>query len=409
MDGGIERIVIVGGGQAGGWAAQTLRAENFEGEIVLIGDEPHRPYERPPLSKAVLAGEASAESTFLHKPEAFDALKIDWRPGSPAIAIDPARKEVRLAQGDAIGYDKLILCTGGRARRLPIPGMDLAGVFTLRNLADAKALGAALMRGQRLLVIGGGWIGLEVAATAQQKGLAVCIVEAMQRLCERTVPPELSDYLWQLHASHGTVIELGASVARLARSAAGDLRATLGDGREIDCDVVLVAAGLIANDELARDAGLHCENGGGVIVDAQCRSSDSDIYAAGDVAVWHCAHAGRRMRLESWQNAQEQGIAAARSVLGIAVSHQPLPWFWSDQFGVNLQIFGMPTPAHRMVARGDRRSDSFVMFFLEGEHVVAALGANAARDLRFARRLIERRTRVDPLQLADLAVPLARL
>lgn len=403
-----KTIAIVGAGQAGGWAAQTLRSEGFGGRIVLIGDEAHRPYERPPLSKSVLAGEALPETTSLQKPEAFDALNVDWRPGVSATRIDSAAKRLHLSGGDVVGYDKLILCTGGRARRLGIPGSELPGVFTLRNLDDAAALGAALVPGGRLLVIGGGWIGLEVASTARRKGLEVTVVEAMQRLCERTVPSEISGYLLRLHASHGVHVELGMGIERLAQDADGNgLIATLADGRTLTCDVVLAGIGLIANDELAREAGLQCE--GGIVVDSQCRSSDPDILAAGDVAVWHCERAGRRMRLESWQNAQEQGIAAARSALGIAVDHQPLPWFWSDQYGINLQIFGMPAPGHRAVVRGDMESDSFVVFFLDGGKVAAALGPNAARDLRFARRLIERGTEVTPEQLADLQVPLSRL
>ncbi|MEJ8823582.1 FAD-dependent oxidoreductase [Variovorax humicola] len=401
-----ETIVIVGAGQAGGWAAQTLRSEGFRGSIILVGSEPHRPYERPPLSKAVLSGDAHADTTSLVKPEAFDLLNIDWRPNVSATAIDRSAKQLLLMHGAPVHYDKLILCSGGRARRLNIPGADLPGVHTLRSIEDAAALGAALRPGRRLLVVGGGWIGLEVAATARKKGMDVTVVEAMGRLCERTVPPGMSDYLLDLHTSHGVDVVLGAGVNQLARNAQDGLTATLGDGREIDCDAVLVGVGLVANDELAREAGLECD--GGVLVDAQCRSSDPDILAAGDVAAWHCEWAGRRMRLESWQNAQEQGIAAARTALGIAVNHQPLPWFWSDQYDVNLQIFGMPALSHQMVVRGDRNSKSFVMFFLDEGKVVAALGPNAAKDLRFARRLIERRTSVDPDRLADTAVPLAK-
>ena len=402
-----ETIAIVGAGQAGGWAAQTLRSEGFEGSIVLVGDEPHRPYERPPLSKAVLSGEAHPDTTRLVKPEAFEQLDIDWRPEVSATRIDRSARLLHLTQGDPVRYDKLILCNGGRARRLNVPGADLPGVFTLRSIEDAMALGAALSASKRLLVVGGGWIGLEVAATARKKGLEVTLVEAMGRLCERTVPPEISDYLLRLHRSHGVEIVLGAGVDRFARTAEGGLSATLGDGRRIACDAVLVGIGLVANDELARKAGLACE--GGVLVDSQCRSSDADILAAGDVAAWHCEWAGRRMRLESWQNAQEQGIAAARAALGMAVNHQPLPWFWSDQYDVNLQIFGMPAPSHRVVMRGDPQTHSFVVFFLDEDKVVAALGPNAAKDLRFARRLIERRSSVDPQRLADTEVPLAKL
>lgn len=398
-------IVIVGAGQAGGWAAQTLRSEGFKGRVVLIGDEPHRPYERPPLSKAVLAGEASADSTALMKPEVFDQLGIDWRASATVSTIDRAAKQVHLAGGKPIAYDKLILCTGGRARRLPMPGADLPGVFTLRNLVDARSLGAALLPGKHLLVVGGGWIGLEVAATARKKGMDVTVVEAATRLCERTVPPEISDYLLQLHTSHGVQVFLGTGIESFAPSLQG-MTALLGNGRQLDCSAALVGVGMVPNDELARAAGLVCD--GGVLVDAQCRSSDPDILAAGDVASWHCQWAGRRMRLESWQNAQEQGIAAGRSALGMEVNHQPLPWFWSDQYDVNLQIFGMPNAGHSRVVRGDPASNSFVMLFLDGDKVMAALGPNAAKDLRFARRLIERGTSVDPARLADTQVPLAK-
>lgn len=400
-------IIIVGAGQAGGWAAQTLRKEGFDGKVVLIGEESHYPYERPPLSKAVLSGEALAESTHLIKTDAFEKLELDWRPNVRVTSIDRAGKQVLLSTGEQIGYDKLILCNGGRARPMQIPGADLPGLFTLRSIDDAHALSKELCAGKSITVVGGGWIGLEVAATAREKGVKVTVVEAMARLCERTVPPEISEYLANLHARHGTEVLLGEGVTRFARNAEGTLTVTLRNGREIVCDAVVIGIGLIPNDELARDAGLECD--GGVVVDAQCRTSDENILAAGDVASWHCRWAGRRKRLESWQNAQEQGIAAARSALGLDVNHQPLPWFWSDQYGTNLQIYGMPDAKHRVVVRGDAQSDSFVLFYLEGNQVRAALGPNAARDLRFARRLIESHKVINPELLADTHVALSKL
>jgi 3-phenylpropionate/trans-cinnamate dioxygenase ferredoxin reductase subunit len=399
-------IIIVGSGQAGGWAAQTLRKEGYDGRIVLVGDEPHYPYERPPLSKKVLSGEAAAESTHLIKPDAFDKLGLDWRPNVRVTSIDRAGKQILLSTGEAIGYDKLILCNGGRARPMEVPGADLPGLYTLRSIDDAQALGRKLVPGNKIVVVGGGWIGLEVAATARRKGVDVTVVEAMARLCERTVPPEISNYLSRLHAKHGTEVILGASVKRFERNAEG-LAVILADGRELGCDAVVIGIGMIPNDELARDAGLECD--GGIVVDAACHTSDPAILAAGDVASWHCHWAGRRKRLESWQNAQEQGIAAARSALGIDVNHQPLPWFWSDQYDTNLQIYGMPDPSDRVVVRGDCQSDSFVLFYLDGDRIRAALGPNAARDLRLARRLIEQRKSVDPELLADTRVALAKL
>lgn len=400
-------IVIIGAGQAGGWAAQTLRKEGFTGQVVLIGDEAHPPHERPPLSKAVLAGEAAPESTRLLKTEAFEALALDWRPATRVSRIDCAAKRLQLVDGTNIAYDKLILCTGGRARTLNVPGADAAAVYTLRTIDDAMALAPVLEPGRSVVVVGGGWIGLEVAATARKKGADVVVVEAQSRLCERTVPSEISEHLLALHRSQGTRVILGANIAALGARTNGRSQVTLADGTTLECDAIVAGIGMMANDELARDAGLECD--GGVVVDSRCRTSDPDILAAGDVAVTPNPWAGRRLRLESWQNAQEQGIAAARAALGLEVDYRPLPWFWSDQYGMNLQIYGVPAASHRVVLRGTPGADSFVLFYLDGNVVNAALGPNAARDLRFARRLIEQRKPVDPQRLADVGVPMSKL
>ncbi|AQV95806.1 pyridine nucleotide-disulfide oxidoreductase [Cupriavidus necator] len=400
-------IVIIGAGQAGGWAARTLRNEGFDGRVVLIGDEAHPPYERPPLSKAVLAGEAAPESVHLLDAATLASLSIEWLGSSRVTRLNRAARHVRLGDGNTIAYDKLIVCTGGRARMLDVPGADLPGVHTLRTIDDAQRLGPALRPGARVAVVGGGWIGLEVAATARKRGAEVTVIEAMRRLCERSIPAALSAHLLELHAARGTEVLLETGVASISAIASGGLRVVLANGREIGCDAAVVGIGLVPNDELARAAGLDCD--GGVLVDAQCRTSDPDIFAAGDVAVVRNGWAGRRMRLESWQNAQEQGIAAAKSALGREVHYDPLPWFWSDQHGTNLQIYGVPQPSQQVVARGDPASGSFVFFYLEGECVMAALGGNAARELRFARRLIENRTPVRPQDLADPGISLAKL
>lgn len=402
-----DTIVIVGAGQAGGWAAQTLRKEGFTGRLVLIGDELHPPHERPPLSKAVLAGKAEPHSLWLQKPDAFAALALDWRPGTKVVGLDRQAKRVTLADGQSLAYDKLILCSGGRARRLPIPGADAPGVHTLRTVDDALALAPKLQPGRAVVVIGGGWIGLEVAATARQKGADVTVVEAQRRLCERTVPAEVSAHLLALHQRHGTQVLLGCGVERIVRQDDGRLRLTLSDGSEREADAIVVGIGLVPNDDLARDAGRACD--GGVLVDAACRSADPDILAAGDVAVAENPWAGRRLRLESWQNAQAQGIAAARSALGLPVDDAPLPWFWSDQYGMNLQIYGMAKAGQQVVVRGAPGSDSFVLFYLEAGVVQAAIGPNAARDLRFARRLIEQQRPVDAQRLADTATAMSKL
>ncbi|MBP0623698.1 NAD(P)/FAD-dependent oxidoreductase [Cupriavidus consociatus] len=400
-------IVIIGAGQAGGWAARTLRDEGFDGRVVLIGDESHPPYERPPLSKAVLAGEVAPESVHLLDAAAMAAMSVEWLASARVVNLDRTAKQVMLADGRAIGYDKLILCTGGRARELDVPGAGLPGVHTLRTIDDARRLGPVLQRDAHVAVVGGGWIGLEVAATARQRGAEVTVIETMGRLCERSLPEAMSAHLHAMHAAKGVEVLLGAAVASFAPRTTGGLDVVLSDGRSITCDAAVVGIGLVPNDELARAAGLDCE--GGVLVDAQCRTTDPDIFAAGDVAVTPNSWAGRRLRLESWQNAQEQGIAAVRSALGRDVHYDPLPWFWSDQHGTNVQIYGVPSPTHEVVVRGDPAAGSFVFFYLEGERVMAALGGNAARELRFARRLIEKRTQVRAQDLADPGVSLAKL
>jgi 3-phenylpropionate/trans-cinnamate dioxygenase ferredoxin reductase component len=402
-----ETIVIVGAAQAGGWAAKTLRGEGFAGKIVLIGEEQHPPHERPPLSKAVLAGEAEPESTYLFKPDALDALALERRRGERVTAIDCAKQHVALGAGESIRYDTLILCTGGRARTLPVPGASRPGVYTLRTIEDSLAIGRAVGEGKRVAVVGGGWIGLEVAATARKRGASVTVIEAMKRLCERTVPSEISEYLVHLHRKNGTEVLLGVGLAGFARGSQANLSVELTDGRALEADLAVVGVGLTANDELAREAGLACEHG--ILVDEQCRTSNPHIYAAGDVAVAPNRWIGRRIRLESWQNAQDHGIAAAKAALGREVLYNPLPWFWSDQYDMNLQIYGLPAPSQRAVVRGDMTSGSFVVFYLEGDRVKAAVAVNAARDLRFARRLIEQAKSVRDADLANLGVPLAKL
>ena len=404
-EGAGPRIVIVGAGQAGGWAAATLRKEGHTGTIVLIGDEPHPPYERPPLSKAVLLGTAPPESTHLFSVEAFEKLTLDWRPGVRVSAIDRAAHRLTLADGGSLGYDKLILCMGGRPRLLAIEGAGLPQVHVLRTLADAARLRAGLRPGGRVVVVGGGWIGLETAASARAQGMEAVVVEAGPRLCERSVPVEVSNLLQAVHRSHGVDVRLGAQVT--AFEAVGERAGVrLADGTLLVCDLIVVGVGLVPNDELAREAGLGCE--GGVCVDAACRSSDPDIYAAGDLAVMTNPRTGRATRLESWQNAQEQGIAAARAVLGRPVRYEPLPWFWSDQFDVNLQIYGVASPSHRVVLRREPGNTAGIWFFLQGDVIEAAIGVNAGRDLRHAKRLIESGKAVDAGRLADPNTAMAR-
>ncbi|MCD0505820.1 NAD(P)/FAD-dependent oxidoreductase [Bordetella petrii] len=310
----VGAIVIVGAGQAGGWAARTLRDAGYEGRVVLLGAEPHAPYERPPLSKAVLAGQAAPETTELFGAAALRELGVDFRPGAVARELRLREKTVVCADGPGVAYDKLLLCCGGRALVPALPGANLPGVHVLRTRDDALRLRQALGQGTRLAVVGGGWIGLEVAATARRMGCQVTVIEQAGRLCARSVMPGVSDALAELHRGHGVALRLGTGVAGIL-PAGPDLALALSDDTVMAADAVVLGVGLQPNDELARAAGLACE--GGVLVDEYCRTSAPDVYAAGDVAVMQVAAAGRRLRLESWQNAQDQGAAAARACSGL--------------------------------------------------------------------------------------------
>jgi 3-phenylpropionate/trans-cinnamate dioxygenase ferredoxin reductase subunit len=400
-------IVIAGGGQAGGWAAKTLRTEGYAGRIVLLGDEPHPPHERPPLSKAVLAGSSEPDVCHLFKPDALAELALECEPGERALAIDRAARTVLTDRNRRLHYDRLILAMGSRVRRLTVPGADLPGVFYLRTIADALALRERLTTNARLLVVGGGWIGLEAAATARKREATVTVLEAADRLCARAAPPELSEFLLRLHTGHGVEVRLGAGLASLRSAPGGGIVASLADGTELDADAVLIGVGIVPNVELARDAGLEVRNG--IVVDDQGRTSDPDIFAAGDVTDQPGARLGRRVRLESWQNAQDQAIVAAKAALGGDARHDPLPWFWSDQYEANIQILGLPERWPEAVRRGEPASANFSLFYLRDGAIEAVASVNAPRDLRAARRLIEQRKPVRAADLADPAVNLQKL
>ena len=398
-------IVIVGAGQAGGWAAKTLRAEGYAGRIVLIGAERHPSHERPPLSKAVLSGAAAPETTHLFKPDEHAALNLDFRAEVRVTRIDRAAKRVELAGGESVPYEKLILTTGGTARRLPVPGGDSPRVLYLRTIEDSLAIRAALGPGKKLVVIGGGWIGLEVAATARKLGASVIVVEGLDRLCARTVPPAISAFLRARHEREGVEIRLSAGVKAVEDR--GALVVRLADGSGLEADAVVAGIGLEPDVALGREAGLAVDNG--VVVDEQCRTSDPDVFAAGDCANTPLPCLGRRVRLESWANAQNQAIVAAKAALGQDARYDELPWFWSDQYDVNLQILGLPARWPEPVVRGDPASGSFSQFYLDDDRIVAIVAVNAPRDLRAAKKLVQTRKPVSAASLADPAVQLQRL
>ena len=399
-------FVIVGAGQAGGWTAKTLRDEGFEGGIVLLGDEAYPPYERPPLSKGVLLGDATPGSCALWPEGSFAEWDVELRLGVRAARIMRREHRLELEDGSSLGYDRLMLATGGRPRTLPVPGAELAGVHTLRAIPDTLAIRDGAAAGGTALVVGGGWIGLEAAAALTTLGMAVVVVEAAGQLCGRVLTPAMGAWMRELHAGHGIDIRLDTAVERFE----GDgrlMRAVLGDGAVVAASLAVIGIGIVPNTELAADAGLEIENG--IKVDHMGRTSDGDIFAAGDVANHPNSLLGRRVRLESWENAQNQAIATARAMLDKGDPYAEIPWFWSDQYDVNLQLAGLPDGWDEEVTRGDAADGPFVTFYLKGGRIDGAVAVNSPRDLRFARRLIQTGKQVEARDLADPRIKLQAL
>ena len=394
----MTKVLIIGAGHAGGTAAALLRQYGHEGPIVLAGEEPAAPYQRPPLSKAWLKGEADLEALLL-RPEVFYAEHdIELRTGVTATAIDAAGRTVAFADGTVENYDALVLATGSTARKLAIPGADRPDLMELRTLADAEQLKAALGPGRRLAVVGGGYVGLEAAASARALGAEAVVIERMDRVLARVASETLSAFFAAHHRSHGVEVLTSAEVTGFED---GGVR--LGDGRLIKADAVLVGVGALACDGLARTAGLACENG--VVVDETARTSDPAIWAIGDMTFRPIpAHGGRRHRLESVPNALEQAKQAAAAITGRAPPTPEVPWFWSDQYEIKLQIAGLPDGADRQVVRGDVEGGAFAVFHLAGDRIVCVEAVNAPAEFMAGRQMILRAQAVDPVRLADRSV-----
>ena len=399
-----ETYIIIGAAQAGGWAAKTLRDQGFAGRVVLIGDEPYPPHERPPLSKDVLLGLKPPESTHLWPPEKLAGIELKL--GVRAERIDRAARQVVLATGETLTYDRLLIATGSRVRRLNTPGADLKGVHYLRTIDDTLAIKRDLGPQTHLIVVGGGWIGLETAAAARKHGAQVTVVEMAGQLCNRALPRGLADYLQTRHESQGVTIRLSTTVARF--EGAGKVeRAVLDNGQTVPASLVVVGIGVVPNAELAQAAGLATDNG--IVTDACGRTEDPLVFAAGDVTNHANEFLRRRVRLESWANAQNQAIAAAKAMLGKKEPYVEIPWFWSDQYNLNLQLLGIPHKTDTSIVRGDRAKDQFLEFFLANGTIEAVAAVNSPRDLRFAKRLMQIDKPIDPARLADMAVTLQDL
>lgn len=403
---GEPRIVIVGAGQAGGNAAFALRAAGYEGAVVVVGEEPHPPYERPPLSKAVLTGEREVVTTRLRPDEAYGEHDITLRLGLRCEAIERTAKRVVLADGTHLAYDKLMLATGARVRRLSVPGVELEGVHYLRDIADCAAIRGSLERGRRVVVVGAGYIGLEVAASAHKMGAEVVVLEVTSLPINRVVAPEMSRYFLDLHARHGVTIHTGVSVAAIEGE--GRVAAVVTtEGDRLPADAVVIGVGIVPNDELASAAGLDVEDG--MVVDELGRTNDADIFAAGDATRHFNPFLGRSLRLESWQNAQNQAIAVAKAMVGGEEAYAEVPWFWSDQYDVNLQIVGAPQHWDQAVRRDGTGEDQFTLLYLDRGVLVAANTINQGRDIRPSRQLIASKRALDTGALADPAVKLGDL
>jgi len=396
-------VVIVGAGHAGGTAAVLLRHFGHEGEITLIGEEPVAPYQRPPLSKAYLKGAVQADGLKL-RPDAFYADNtVTARFGVTVIAIQREHKSVLLSDGETIPYDALILATGCRPRTLCLDGADPARMHVLRSLADAERLKGAITPGAPLAIVGGGYVGLEVAASAAELGAHPVVLEREDRILARVASPALSDFFDGYHRARGVEILTGAQIQRFD---AGALH--LADGRDIPCDAVVVGIGADPCDELAREAGLTCEQG--IVVDIEARTSDPSIFAIGD-ATWRPMplYGHRMFRLESVPNALEQAKQAVAAILGRPAPAPEVPWFWSDQFALKLQIAGIPFETDRIVLRGDMSAARFALFHLQQNRVVAVEAVNAPPEFMAGKVLIEKKTIVDPDRLADLSVPMKEI
>jgi 3-phenylpropionate/trans-cinnamate dioxygenase ferredoxin reductase component len=401
-----EHIVIAGGGQAAAQAVDTLRRKGFTGKLTMVGDEPWLPYQRPPLSKKYLAGALERERLMLRPAQFFAEHRVDAHLGRRVAAIAPRERYVRLDDGLVLPYDALVLATGSRPRRLPVPGADLAGVHYLRTIADADRIRAECTAGGRLLIIGGGYIGLEVAATVRELGVEVTVLEMAERVMSRVTCPDVSRFYEAEHARHGVRIRCHETLRALhGDDRTGRVRAVLTEqGGEYPADVVIIGVGVAPADELARAAGIECENG--VVTDVHCRTSDEAIYAAGDCASHLNRQYGRHLRLESVDNAFEQGSTVALNLLGTATPHDKVPWFWSDQFDLKLVIVGVSQGYDTVILRGAPASRSFSACYLRGGELVAIDTVNAPKDQMAARKLIAAHSRPNVDRLADAAIAL---
>jgi 3-phenylpropionate/trans-cinnamate dioxygenase ferredoxin reductase subunit len=399
-----SHILIVGAGQAAIQAVDTLRRKGFSGQLTLVGEEPWLPYQRPPLSKKFLSGDVERDKLLIRPPPFYAQHGVQTHLGRRAVQIDRAAQSVRLDDGTVIGYDKLLLATGSTPRRIPVPGADLGGVHLLRNIADVERIRGDLASARQVLIVGAGYIGLEVAATVRGMGLPVTVLEQAPRVMSRVTCPAISSFYEAEHIRHGVRVICGVQV-RAFEGAHGRVQTVVcEDGSAYEADFVLVGIGVGPRDDLAQAAGLDCENG--VVVDQHCRTSDPNIYAAGDCTSHPSIHYGRHVRLESVDNAFEQGSSVALNLLGTPTPHDKVPWFWSDQYDLKMVIVGLSQGYDEVITRGSPASRAFSVCYLREGELIAVDSINSAKDQMAARKLVAARARPDRAKLTEPNVPL---
>lgn len=398
----MSRTIIVGGGQAGGRCAMTLRSKGYQGEIQLVGEEGHPPYRRPPLSKTVLLGENTVEDGYFRPLSEYVDNDIDVRLERRVEQLDAEGRQVRYDDGSSASFEHLVLALGATPRKLPVPGTDLDGVFLLRTAEDALAIKATLQPGRRIVIVGGGFIGLEVASSARQLGCEVTVLEAQDRLLMRSLPAEAAEAVAHVHRDEGVTIRTGAAIDGLDGNG-HVIRVALAGGERIEADAVIVGIGIVPNTALAASAGVEVADG--IVTDEFGRTSVDGIYAAGDCACCYLPRYGRHVRLESFQNADQQGMNVAATVAGQPAGYDPVPFVWSDQYQRVLQTVGFPGEGNRQVQRGALADHNLVLFSLKDDRLVGVTGWGSgrliAKDVRFSQQLIPKGIHPDPAQLAD--------
>ncbi len=403
----LSRIVVIGGGQAGGDALASLRHQGFDGELFLVTAEDMPPYERPPLSKQYLAGHCDRDRMRLHSDAFYVENAIELVTGTRAACIDPVSRRVELETGRSLDFDRLLLATGSRVRRLDmIPGSQLDRVFYLRSIEDAERIRAAMDDAERIAIVGGGYVGLEVASVAVEAGLKATVIEATPSLLSRVATGKLASFYADLHRKRGVDVRLGTIVVGFRGN--GSVKSVaLSDGDDVPTDLVVVGIGIEPVTDLALMAGIACDNG--IAVDRGCRTSALDVFAAGDCASYPNVFLGRRVRLESVANAREQGQVAASTMLGMGRRCSAVPYFWSDQFDVRLQMAGIAKGADQTIVRGCVGEGSFMVFYLRESVLIGVDAVNSMREFTICRRLVEQRRRPDPAVLADVSASIKTL